>query len=757
MPAAMQAPDKDAEQDETGAAAAGRPIGAARLARGDVLLQECLAATALIYGIAMLIGVPFIFVRKVEAAVIILLVLLAIFCAWRMMQRGHTAAAGRVYVGALWVVATLVVVGAPPGLGAVMYTAPVFGAAVLLGATWGSAVAFLSIAVSAFTVLGRAFGIELPALFPAPPVSQLFCFVTQLAVAIVPVYRVMRRLECALQTSAAELAERERVEQALRASEQAFARVFRASPMAIVIGTVEEGRYLDVNDEFERLMGYSRAELIGRTSRELCQWVNAADRAVLFKQAREPGGRTGIEACLRRRNGDIIVCELWADIIEFSGQTCMLAVVNDITGRKRAESALEQTFRRTAGSTGTEFMRRLVLELATALDVKYCFVSELLPVNPERARTLAFCAGGMIVDNIEYELAGTPCANVIKQSVCHIPADLQQWFPEDRALAEMQAQSYLGTPVFSNDGTLLGLVSVLDVKPMESSTLAKLLLGTFAARAAAELERMRFESRMFELNHELERRVGLRTAELESSNRQLEAFSYSVSHDLRAPLHSISGFSNLLLQDYRELLGDEGRRFLERIVVTSKRMTGMINDMLELARLSRRALQLRNADLGEIAGDVLRDLAEVHPDRAVETRVARGVAAYVDPGLMRIALENLLGNAWKFTARSASPRIEFGVLTEAGEPIYFVRDNGAGFDMRYAGKLFQEFQRLHSLKEFDGIGIGLATVRRIIERHRGRIWAESEPGQGATFFFTLGGGPAGAGMPLSGLGGPAES
>jgi PAS domain S-box-containing protein len=739
--------DDAAGGGQAGGVAGAARRGWARLARQSALLQECLTAAALVYGFALLVGVPFVFVRKIEAAAMILLVLLAIAGAWRLQHHGRVAFAARVYVGALWIVATVVVVGAPPGLGAVMYMAPIFGAAVLLGAPWGIAIAAISIAVSAFTVFARPLGLELPAIFPAPPFSQLFCFVAQLAVAIVPVYRVVRRLEAALQAAAGELRQRERAEQALRASEQAFATVFRASPMPIAITTLADGRYIDVNDEYEHLSGYSRAEVVGRTSRELRQWVNAADRDLLVKNARAAGARVCVETCVRRKDGAIIVCELWADVIEFSGQTCLLTIASDITVRKRAESALDQTMRCTAGSTGTEFMRRLVLQLAAALDVEYCFVSELLPGDAERARTLAFCRGGVIVDNIEYALAGTPCANVLRKSVCHVPSELQQWFPEDRALADMQAESYLGTPIFSSDGTLLGLVSVVDVKPMESCTLARLLLGTFAARAAAELERMRFESRILELNHELERRVRLRTAELEASNRQLEAFSYSVSHDLRAPLHSISGFSSLLLQDYRDRLDGDGNRFLERIVLTSKRMAGMINDLLNMARFSRRSLQRCTADIGEIAADILRELAEAYPGRTVEICVARGVVVGVDPSLIRIALENLLGNAWKFTAHAAAPRIEFGVAAEAGETVYFVRDNGAGFDMRYADKLFHEFQRLHSAQDFDGSGIGLATVRRIIERHGGRIWADSQPLHGSTFYFTLGRDPGGADAP----------
>ncbi len=223
----------------------------------------------------------------------------------------------------------------------------------------------------------------------------------------------------------------------------------------------------------------------------------------------------------------------------------------------------------------------------------------------------------------------------------------------------------------------------------------------------------------------------------EAANKELEAFSYSVSHDLRAPLRAIDGFSQALLEDYSESLPAKGQDYLRRTRAAAQRMAELIDDLLRLARVTRAELRREKVDLSAIATSVITDLRQRATERLVEVRVQPDVGADADPRLIRITLENLLGNAWKFTAGTANPTIEFGLREEDGKCSYFVRDNGAGFDMKYVERLFGAFQRLHSDKEFPGTGIGLATVQRIIARHGGRIWAEASVGSGATFHFTL--------------------
>ena len=248
----------------------------------------------------------------------------------------------------------------------------------------------------------------------------------------------------------------------------------------------------------------------------------------------------------------------------------------------------------------------------------------------------------------------------------------------------------------------------------------------FARRDAAE-------DRIQVLNSALQRQL----KELIGLNEELEAFSYSVSHDLRAPLRAIDGFSLALLEDYSNKLDEAGIRHLQRVRKASGRMAELIEDLLTLSRVSRKPLQLQSVDLSDIATEIREHLEHAEPSRQIRFAITPGISTIGDPGLLRIVLENLLNNAWKFTRRQTNGLIEFGTLQHEDGPVHFVRDNGAGFDMSYANKLFRPFQRLHAETDFEGTGVGLATVARVVQRHGGEIWAEGEAGKGATFYFTL--------------------
>jgi signal transduction histidine kinase/CheY-like chemotaxis protein len=258
------------------------------------------------------------------------------------------------------------------------------------------------------------------------------------------------------------------------------------------------------------------------------------------------------------------------------------------------------------------------------------------------------------------------------------------------------------------------------------------LLRALADSTAVAMENVRVQA-------ELERRVQERTAELEAVNKELEAFSYSVSHDLRGPLRSISGFSKLVLDDYGSKLDENGRRFLGYIDAATRRMSELIDDLLKLSRVNRASLKKEPVRLDSLAREVVADLKAREPERRCTVEIGMDIMAEGDARLMKTALENLIGNAWKFTGKRQEAHIVVGRIEGQDGPVFFVRDNGAGFEQRYADKLFVPFQRLHGEAEFPGNGVGLATVQRIITRHGGRIWAEAEEDRGATFYFTLGG------------------
>lgn len=257
-------------------------------------------------------------------------------------------------------------------------------------------------------------------------------------------------------------------------------------------------------------------------------------------------------------------------------------------------------------------------------------------------------------------------------------------------------------------------------------------IGILAAAFNQMLERLA------RLNAELEQRVRDRTTQLETANKELEAFAYSVSHDLRAPLRAVDGFSQALIEDYAVLLDDAGRNYLRRIRSGAQHMGTLIDDMLRLSRIMRMPLQPTEVDLTQLARIIASDLQHSQPERNVSVHIADGLRCHGDPGLLRIVLENLLGNAWKYTSKNAAAHISFEAEQRGGETVYYVRDDGVGFDMKFADKLFGAFQRLHRRDEFEGTGIGLATVARIVHRHGGRVWAEAKLGHGANFYFALG-------------------
>ncbi len=291
-------------------------------------------------------------------------------------------------------------------------------------------------------------------------------------------------------------------------------------------------------------------------------------------------------------------------------------------------------------------------------------------------------------------------------------------------------KTHLDTPSGHEDDELGLLVHKLNNILMEFDE-------TLQQRYFTEEELKRNQNTIRQLNLRLEERVRMRTSELEVANKEMEAFTYSVSHDLRAPLRTIGGFSNILQEEYGNQLDDQATHYLNRVRTGTEKMERLINDLLKLSRSTRGDLHRNDFDMSELVDEIIAEFRQDDPKRDISIHVSPNIKAFADKRFVRVVLENLISNAWKYTGKTEDPKIFFGMTDKNGRQAYYVQDNGAGFDMSYADKLFAPFQRLHSIKEFDGTGVGLATVQRVVHRHGGEVWAEAKVDEGATFYFTL--------------------
>jgi hypothetical protein len=317
--------------------------------------------------------------------------------------------------------------------------------------------------------------------------------------------------------------------------------------------------------------------------------------------------------------------------------------------------------------------------------------------------------------------------------------DIYEFFPEDEREALRARVRFTTTALAPTPITETALLRS-DASRVEVETTAASYFQDGKPWSIAIIrdvtERRRMELQIRALNEDLERRVAERTAELERTNQELDSFAYSVSHDLRAPLRAISGFLHQLREKTAKALGQEERGLMDRIGRNAEHMSDLIDDLLNLSRVGRTDIRRIQVDLGVLAAEAVANASAAYPRTVVSAMPLPRVAC--DAALLRQVFENLVDNAFKYSGKADSPRVEIGMETRSGKNVYFVRDNGVGFDMQHASKLFEVFQRLHSASQFSGTGVGLAIVKRIIERHGGRIWAESAPDAGATFYFTLG-------------------
>ncbi|MDI1339211.1 PAS domain S-box protein [Polaromonas sp.] len=525
---------------------------------------------------------------------------------------------------------------------------------------------------------------------------------------------------------------------AARQSAELFSKAFDYSPINMTITRVSDGTFLAVNAAEDYVQGLTREELLGRTSVEAGVWASEQERTRYIAELRAEGGVVRRETRMRHKNGTMTDCQIWSVIVDIAGESCILSSTINISEQKRREAQLIDVAKALSSGTGEAFFRSVVQQLAMAVDADLVIVGEIMP--DQSVASLAMVQDGELQPGIRYALAGTPCDQALSRSdLCVHNEGLQQLFPHDRILAEGNFHAYVGAALRDADGTPIGVANALWRKPQPRSADRDALMQIFASRITAELVRLRRDREISRLHETLEQRVNERTEQLMATNAELESFGYSVSHDLQSPLRSIEGFSVLLARRLKGRVSDEEQRLFDRIRVNVVRMHELINDLLALARVSKGRLVLEEVNLSFMAEQVVLQERQRDPKRPVKVTIQPGIHGRCDSKLARIILENLIGNAWKYSRQQSDATIEFGQMPtrEGGRKMLFVRDNGAGFNMDYADSLFKPFHRLHHETEFEGSGIGLATVHRILERHGGLIRGESSEGQGACFYFSF--------------------
>ena len=499
---------------------------------------------------------------------------------------------------------------------------------------------------------------------------------------------------------------------ALTTSERRLTNIVNLAADAI-ISVDEEQRILIFNQGAEQIFGYTAAEILGQPLDRLLPARNAGAHREHVRRfaadtdtSRAMNRRAGIHG--RRKDGIEFPAEASISKVEENGKFQLTVFLRDISEREQAAQALRQKDKllTMVGSMakvgGWEFDARTL---------KGTWTDEVARIHDVDPKEKTDVNTGLRFYRGE---SRTTIEAAVKDAMEHaMPYDLE--LEIITAKGNRKWVRTIGQPV-TNGGVVVKV------------------WGSFQDIT----ERKHVEEEIRQLNQDLERKVVERTAELLTVNKELEAFSYSVSHDLRAPLRAIDGFSQAVIEDYADRLDEQAKDYLNRVRAATQRMGHLIDDMLGLARVARVEMQRDSVDLSALAVEVSEELQKSEPARRVDCHIEPGLVASGDARLLRLVLVNLLGNAWKYTARQPQPRIEFGALCHAQGVIdYFVRDNGAGFDMTYAGKLFGAFQRLHLQSEFPGTGVGLATVQRIIHRHGGQVRGEGVAGQGATFYFTL--------------------
>ena len=589
-----------------------------------------------------------------------------------------------------------------------------------------------------------------------------------------------------------DITDRKRVEHEMVSSELRYRRLFETAQDGILILNAQSGEITDANPFLLNMVGYSLEDLLGKKLWEIGFFKDSKASRQAFQVLQSKGYVRYEDLPLETKDGQAIEVEFVSNSYAIDGEKVIQCNIRDITVRKRVEQGLEKSRSRMANIlssisdgffaldsdfTVTYFNQAAEQMLGRAASV--VLNRHLFEAFPE-------AKGSIFEENYTRVLKEKkPCYFETYFGV----KPFENWydvraFPSEdgmvvffqvtteRKKAEAEISHLASFPElnpnpvleFDQSGIIVyvnpaGKTRFLDLMVLGRKhpflidldiMMEKTGINSFARDIhvrdfwyeqrlayAVPTKTYRLYVRDITARKKVEEELRQRSSELEASNKELEAFSYSVSHDLRAPLRSMAGFSSALLEDYADNLDEQGKQYLKKIQDSSELMGQLMDGLLKLSRVTRKDLSYENVNLSDMAKMVLAELEKSEPKREVQVKIAPDIIVYGDRNLLRLAIENLLSNAWKFSSKVAEPQIEMGMVDHDGKKAYFVRDNGVGFDMIYANKLFQPFQRLHMASDFPGTGIGLATVQRVVRRHGGEIWVDAKVGEGTTFYFTL--------------------
>jgi PAS domain S-box-containing protein len=536
------------------------------------------------------------------------------------------------------------------------------------------------------------------------------------------------------------------------ASEERYRDLFEINPHPMWVYDLETLSFLAVNDAAITHYGYSRTEFLAMTIKDIRPPEDIPALLENINKVNDGVDEAGVWQHLKK-DGSVIAVEITSHVTTFNGRRSEMVLAHDVTAQLRATQELKEAHRELL------VLNRIITACTDVRDMGRLFRTLLQEITEitgleggmicllQEERHLRLVAHRGTSPKVVEALSSTPigegeclcsgCSSTGHPIILSSAQEIRAHTAVEAILQE-DLTYHAAFPLLAS-GNCVGTLCLFTRNAPPPSPKLLALLETVTAQIAIAIKSAHLYQESINHSEELERRVMERTRELAAANQELESFSFSVSHDLRAPLVILDGYAQALQEDFPEQLSSKMKEYLEGMQRASRRMAQQIEAMLSLSRVSRAELRHEVVNLSDMALEIMANLRKGDPERQVELHIAPKALATGDARLLQLVMENLLGNAWKYSAKKSVAVIEFGVQQEGEQRLYFVRDNGAGFDMSQAGKLFAPFQRLHRQDEFSGTGIGLATVQRIIHRHGGSIHYSAKPDQGATFSFTLGG------------------